>query len=397
MNKKKVVLMAVGSSGGHIFPAFAVSEQLKELFLKQVPKDSLLEIHFVHSGSQLGNQLLSSSSYPVHTISIGGLALGQSFVRRIKTLLKLPVAFVKSVLLIKKIQADVIFGTGGSVTFPVLMAGFFMRKKIAIWEANTSLGLANKILVPFVSKVFTVFSKMKSLSHKKQIWTAYPLRKQIQQVQKHNSKGDLYQSEVSAGDSHFSDSGEPEENSNKTIMSPKNKFKVLVLGGSQGSVFLNQAVGQAVEEADWRKDIFIYHQTGDKSFKELSQKYKSVEGISAFAFLKDIQIYYQECDLIFSRAGSGSVAEMAYCEKAVVLIPLTYSAGGHQLQNANWLVSQNCVQMIQEKNFHAEAFKNKVLELKQNPSQRKQMAQNLKSAYQTEDKISTWLLSQLVL
>ena len=359
MNNKKTVLMAVGSSGGHIFPAFAIAEQLEERFSKQLSKDSSLEIHFVHSGSKLGSELLSSSSYPLHSISIGGLAVGQSFVRKIKTLLQLPIAFFKSALLIKKIKPAVILGTGGSLTFPVLMAGFFMRKKIAIWEGNTSLGLANKVLVTFVSQVFTVFPQVKGLSRKKQIWSAYPLRKQIQQIQ---NRGNLKLGLESSNKNNFNPEPIPEssnkdnfnlelspESSNKNNLNTTNKFKVLVLGGSQGSVFLNQSVSQALEELDWRKDIFIYHQTGDKSFKEFSQKYKSVEGAFAFAFSKDIQSYYQDCDLIFSRAGSGSVAEMAYCEKAVVLIPLTYSAGGHQLQNANWLLSQNCIQMIQEK------------------------------------------------
>ena len=368
MNKKKVVLMAAGSSGGHIYPAFAVAEQLEDAFLKQLPKDSSLEIHFAHSGSQLGDKLLASSSYPVHIISIGGLALGQSFLRKIKTLFQLPIAFFKSVLLIRKIKAEVIFGTGGSVTAPVLIAGFFMRKKIAIWEANTSLGLANKVLAPFVSHIFTVFPKVKGLSQKKQIWSAYPLRKQIQKTQNNSQNNSLF---------------------------PKDKFKILVLGGSQGSVFLNKAVSQALEETNWRKDIFIYHQTGDKSFKEWNQKYESLEGVSAFAFSTEIQNYYQECDLIFSRAGSGSVAEMACFGKAVVLIPLTYSAGGHQFQNALNLSLQNCVEMTPEKDFNSGSFKNKILELKQDSTKRKQLAQNLKNIYQAEDKIASWLLDQL--
>ena len=404
--------MAVGSSGGHIYPAFAIVELLTELFVKKLSKDSLLEIHFVHSGSQLGCQLLSTSAYPIHTISIGGLAVGQGFLKKTKTLFQLPIAFLKSLVLIRQIKADVIFGTGGSLTAPVLIAGFLMRRKIAIWEGNTSLGLANKVLAPFVSQIFTVFPQVKGLSPAKQIWSAYPLRKQIQnsQTQDKRDQSDLSLVDVldiarpfhpvhpSHTTRHSRESGNlsvTEENSKKQELKLKNKFKVLVLGGSQGSVFLNQAVSQALEESDWRKDIFMYHQTGDRSFKELSQKYESVEGIFAFPFSNSIQDYYKECDLIFSRAGSGAIAEIACFGKAVVLIPLTYSAGGHQLQNANWLVSQNCTQMIHEKDFNVEAFKNKILELKQNSAKRGQLAQNLQNIYQAEDKIASWLLSQL--
>ena len=308
-------------------------------------------------------------------------------------------AFLKAGLLIRKIKPDLIFGTGGSVTFPVLTAGFLMRKKTAIWEGNSSLGLANKVLALFVSHVFTVFPKVKGLSYKKQICSAYPLRKQVQQAQKQKDRDPSDRPAgsfpFSAGDSRFQRKDRQGENTKPSGAPQKNQFKVLVLGGSQGSVFLNQTVSQALESVDWRKDIFIYHQTGEKSFNELSQKYKSIAGVSAFAFSKDIQTYYQECDLIFSRAGSGSLAEIALFGKAVVLIPLTYSAGGHQLKNAGWLFSKNCVQMIQEKDFTALSFKNKILELKQSSFQRKQMAQNLKKAYQREDKISPWLLKQL--
>ncbi|MCZ0932394.1 MAG: glycosyltransferase, partial [Oligoflexia bacterium] len=267
-----------------------------------------------------------------------------------------------------KIRAELIFGTGGSVTFPVLMAGFFMRKKTALWEANTSLGLANKYLTPFVPQVFTVFPKVKSLSPQKQIWSAYPLRKQIRQKQK-NSPNDLF---------------------------PKDKFKIIVLGGSQGSVLLNKAVSQAIEETNWRKDIFIYHQTGARSLDWVREKYHSLEGVFAFPFSDSIQVYYKECDLIFSRAGSGSVAEMACFGKAVVLIPLTHSAGGHQLQNALSLSLQNCVEMIPERDFNSESFKSKILELKKDRGKRKQLAQSLQNIYQAEDRIADWLLSQLM-
>lgn len=389
---EKTVLMAVGSSGGHIFPAFALSEQLEALFCKKLPKDSSLKIHFVHSDSQIGKQLLSESSYPVHSISVGGLAAGQGFFKKLKTLFQLPSAFFQSIFLIRKIKADLIFGTGGSVTFPVLTAGFIMRKKIAIWEGNTSLGLANKVLTPFVSHVFTVFPKVKKLSQKKQIWSAYPLRKQVQMARQSGNARPPMSSKLYPSRKSLSSN---EDILQKRHDSNKNKFKVLVLGGSQGSLLLNQAVSQSLEETAWRKDIFIYHQTGDRSFKELNQKYESLEGVFAFAFSKEIQNYYQDCDLLISRAGSGSVAEIACFKKAVILVPLTYSAGGHQLQNASWLSSKNCVQMIKEKDFNTAVFKNKILELKEDSNRRKQLAQNLKNIYHEEDKITPWLLGQL--
>lgn len=371
MSTKQTILMVVGASGGHIYPAVAVADKLTELSLKQV--------HFVHSGSVLGRCILSSFSYPIHEISIGNLAKEQSLFQTIKTILQLPITFIQAVFLIKKIKADVIFGTGGAVTGPVIMAGLLMGRKVTIWEGNKVMGLANRLLAFFVSRIFTVFPLKKF--HKKQTVCAYPLRKQIL-----SSNPKLPEVEKDVRLDHFNKGH---------VESQKNIFKVLILGGSQGSVFLNQVVSEALEEENWRKDIFIYHQTGDKSLGWIQKKYKSFKGVEAFAFCQDIERYYKKSDLIFSRAGSGAIWEMAFYSKALVLIPLTYSAGGHQLHNAKELYSKSLVEMIQERDFNVKSFKDKLIKLKQNEEKRKQLAKNLKMAYKGNGikPIVDWIVS----
>ena len=209
--KKTKVLMAVSPSGGHIYPALAIIEKLKSSsnsttptkpipptqpvpLTKPIPptvmpvvagiqKKPSWEFSIIYNHTPLSQKILQDCSYPCYPVSLGGLATGQAFVNKIKTLLQLPIVFFKSLKILYKTKADIIFGTGGSVTVPVLMAGFVMRKKLAIWEANTSLGLANKFLTPFVSCVFTVFPKVTGLKSKKQKVSAYPLRKKIQSSQ----------------------------------------------------------------------------------------------------------------------------------------------------------------------------------------------------------------------
>lgn len=356
MSKSKVVLMAVGSSGGHIYPALAVAERLKS-------SGEDFKIHFVHSGSLVGKNIFSNLPYSVYEIPIGGLAKGQKLVRKIKTMFQLPMAFIQSLILIKKLKVQIVFGTGGSVTGPVLMAGVLMNCKTAIWEANSSLGLANRWLSPFVSQIFTVFSSLKGVSQKKQKVCAYPLRKKIV-----DRASQLLQTEQD------------------------NIFKVLVLGGSQGSVFLNQAVSQALEDHSWRKNIFIYHQTGEKSFESIKQKYKDLQGVEVFAFRHNIEEYYKKSDLVFSRAGAGAIWEVAFYSKALVLVPLTHSAGAHQLKNSLELSAKNCVEMIQERDFNANTFKEKLIELKQNNDRRKQLALSLKKACSGDgaEQIANW-------
>ena len=209
--KKTKVLMAVSPSGGHIYPALAIIEKLKSSsnsvtptqpvpptkpvpLTKPIPpavmpvatgiqKNPSWEFSIIYNQTPLSQKILKDCSYPCYPVSLGGLATGQAFLNKIKTLFQLPIVFFKSLRIIYKSKADIIFGTGGSVTVPVLMAGFVMRKKLAIWEANTSLGLANKFLTPFVSCIFTVFPKVKGLKSKKQKVSAYPLRKKIQSSQ----------------------------------------------------------------------------------------------------------------------------------------------------------------------------------------------------------------------
>ena len=362
--------MAVGSSGGHIYPAVAVAEELEGILSESSDR---LDIHFVHSGYPLGKKILSSLKYPVHEIFIGGLAKGQSFSQKIKTMFQLPIAFIQSLRLVKKLKAQVILGTGGSVTGPVLISGFLMSCRIAIWEGNAVMGLANRWLAPFVSCVFTVFSKVKGVSQKKQIFCAYPLRKKV---------------------CGFSESVFKEDH-----LKPKGGqaiFKVLILGGSQGSFMINQVVSQALEEESWRKGIFIYHQTGEKSFALMKKRYHSLSGVEAFAFSLNIENYYKQCHLVFSRAGSGAIWEAASYGKAIVLIPLDHSAGGHQLKNALELSSKNCVEMIREQDFNVTVFKDQLIRLKGNEKKRKQLAQSLKKAYQGNGarRIADWILSQ---
>ena len=158
----------------------------------------------------------------------------------------------------------------------------------------------------------------------------------------------------------------------------------MILGGSQGSVFLNQVIAQTVQQEDWRKDLFIYHQTGEKHFKEVQKKYQALKQVKALPFINNIQDYYQNSDLIFSRAGSGAISEIAIFEKPLVLIPLSYSAGGHQKQNALSLFKTQSAELIEEKHFNPKSFKNKILELKTRQSKKNPTSQKPKKNLPTK-------------
>ena len=360
METKKKIGMVVGKSGGHIYPALAVAESLKDL-------NPHVEIHFVHSGGSMARNIFSKFQYPVYEIPLGGLAQGQSFGARIKTLFQLPLAFLKSFFWIRKNNFTSVFGTGGSITGPVLLAGLLNRCSVFAWEGNSTSGLANRYLSFFIPFIFTVFPDVKGLPKKKQILCGYPLRDSLIKHQNFNPQ-----------------------------KSEKDLFKIFIVGGSQGSLLLNQVLARAVQDEKWREDLFIYHQTGQKFYSQIEKIYKDLNGVQALGFISDISKYYQEADLIVARAGSGTIFEVASFKKPLVLIPLSHSAGGHQLQNALKLEAQKQVEMIKESDFNVESFKNIVLSLKSNRSKREAMASSLFNNFKTKGAktIAQWLEGQ---
>ena len=355
--KSKNILMAVSSSGGHILPAVAVAEAIREL-------SSESKVYFVHSGSPTGKKIFSSLSLSAHAIPLGGLAGGQSLKTRFKTLLQLPLAFVRACLLIRKLKIDVVFGTGGAITGPVLLVARLMGRTVALWEGNAVCGLANRLLLPFVSAVFTVFETLPSVPVEKQIHSGYPLRNSFRKIAIKDS--------------------------------PPAYFNVLILGGSQGALTLNSAVSQAIcEDEKWREGILFFHQTGDRDFLRMQEKYQKATGVEYFRFHQNIKRYYEMSHLIFSRGGAGVIAEVSSVGRPLVLVPLSRAAGGHQLQNALELFKKGCVEFIHEKKFTSQKFKTTLLELKTNVEKRNNLSHKIKQNHKSDGafQIARWILS----
>lgn len=349
--------MTVSSSGGHILPAVAVMEAVKELSPES-------KIYFVHSGSQTGKKIFSDLSISAYTIPLGGLAKGQPFQKKLKTLLQLPLAFIRAWLLIRKLKAEVVFGTGGAVTGPILLMARLMSRTTALWEGNVICGLANRLLLPFVSVVFTVFKTVPSVPVKKQIQSGYPLRKSFKNLSAEHSE--------------------------------KEYFNVLILGGSQGASGLNDAVSKALcEEGNWQEGIFFYHQTGDRDFQRIQEKYQAALNVECFRFHQNIKKYYEMSDLIFSRGGSGVIAEVSALGRPLVLVPLSHVAGGHQTQNALELYKTGCAEFIHEKDFNSHKFKTTLLELKNNKEKRDELSKKIKQNHKPDGafQIARWILT----
>lgn len=398
MGPSKNIVIVSGRSGGHAFPALAVAEALLEL-------ESDLKIHLIHTGNSLEKEIFSKEGWITYTLSPLALAGGVSFISRLKTLFFLPFVFVRVFFLIVRVWPRAVFGTGGAISAPVLLSAFFLGRRRAAWEGNTVCGLANRLLTPFLPTLFTVFPNVPKISERKQTLCGYPLRKGFYQKplekgyplpEKKAPNSSLKELPKGKGQDSLVPDFLEEKESKFNKRGDVSSFQVLVLGGSQGSSLLNQVVSEALLEESWRQGVFIFHQTGKRDFSSLREKYKGIKGVEAFSFSSHIKDYYKKCDLIFSRAGSGALAEVSAMGKPLVLVPLSGTAGDHQVQNAIHLERQKMTEWISEKELTAETFKKKVLQLKNNPEKRKTLAQNIIKRHKPEGAltIARWLLKK---
>ena len=173
---------------------------------------------------------------------------------------------------------------------------------------------------------------------------------------------------------------------------------MLILGGSQGALVLNEAVSQAIcENEQWREGIFFFHQTGQRDFIKRKEKYQktAVAAVECFPFHQNIRKYYEMSHLIFSRSGSGVIAEVSAIGRPLVLVPLSRMAGGHQLQNTLELFKKGCVEFIDEKDWTAQKFKTTLLELKNNEEKRDRLSMQIKKNHEPDGalKIARWILN----
>ena len=373
--KSESVLIVVGRSGGHIFPAMAVAEALEQL-------SPNLKIHFIHSGTPMEKEFFSKTNHSTHSISTGALA-GGSFVSKLKTLIFLPIVFLRAFFVIWQIRPRAVLGTGGAISGPVLLSAFLQRRRRAVWEGNAVCGLTNRLLAPFVPVVFTVFPDIPNIPTKKQSLCGYPLRKRFL-----SSPADGVRQTVE------SPARESLQTTVKNSVPKKEAFNALVIGGSQGSLRINQTVSQALQEEAWREGIFIFHQTGKKDFPSIREKYRNLKGVEAFPFSSHIRDYYEKCDVIFSRAGSGAIAEISAVGKALVLIPLSGTAGDHQLKNSAHLANKGQAENIPEEQFTPETFKNTLLSLKNNTQKREELSQKIQQRHNPNgaSSIARWLI-----
>jgi UDP-N-acetylglucosamine--N-acetylmuramyl-(pentapeptide) pyrophosphoryl-undecaprenol N-acetylglucosamine transferase len=345
------VILSGGGTGGHIFPAIAIANEIKKL----VPD---AEILFVGAENKMEMEKVPAAGYKIIGIPIAGL-------QRKFTLsnLKLPLLILKSLSITKKIirdfKPDVVVGTGGYASGPLVKAAISKGVPTLLQEQNSYAGITNKILSKRASIICVAYENMDRFFPKQKIiLTGNPVRQDI------------------------SDISNKKEEAIKYFSLDPNKKTLLVIGGSLGAKSINEAIGKGIKILS-ENNIQLIWQTG-KSYAEISKQQTKdflSKNIYSFEFISKMDFAYAAADLVVSRAGASSVSELCNTSKACILVPSPYVAEDHQTKNAMALVNKNAALLVKDSDAQSQLVNN-VIELFSNEINQEELKKNIiKLAY----------------
>ncbi|MGI2261835.1 undecaprenyldiphospho-muramoylpentapeptide beta-N-acetylglucosaminyltransferase [Candidatus Cardinium hertigii] len=310
------ILVGCGGTGGHIYPAIAIADGIK----KQVPDATFLFVGTKKS-SEVG--LVVAAGYPIVRISIKGLKRNSL----IKNLL-IPFLLLKSLYqvrrIIKSFKPDLVIGTGGYASFPTLFVASMQKIPTLIQEQNSIAGLTNRLLSKWVDKVCTGYSHVIFPCEKEKIvYTGNPIRSSLCTFQEDRMDALEY----------FS------------FSSYQNKKCLLVVGGSGGAKILNTTM-LAWKDHLSNLDIQIIWITGKRYFERINKAMHDYAYVKCYPYLSNMEMAYAAADIVVSRAGALSIAELCVWRKPTILVPSSNVVKDHQTKNSLPLAHQGAVILI---------------------------------------------------
>ena len=345
--KKLKVIVSGGGTGGHIFPAIAIAKSLER-------KVEDIELLFVGSKDRMEMQKVPDSGYKIEGLWISGFQ--RSFSR--KNLLfpfKLISSLIKSRKIIRRFQPDLVIGTGGFASGPVLYEASRKGVPSVIQEQNSYPGITNKLLAKSVHKICVAYDNMERFFPKeKLIFTGNPIRKEI-----------------------LNSSNKREEGKNFFKLH-NGRITVLVVGGSLGAKTINESINNNLEEFK-KEQLNLIWQTGVSYENQAKESVKNinVSGIQSYKFIKEMDLAYAAADIIVSRAGAIAISELCYVGKPVILVPSPNVAEDHQTQNAQSLVNKNSALMVKDVESRRKLVE-EIKSLSRNKDLQKELSRNIK-------------------
>ena len=324
------LLVAAGGTGGHVFPALAVAEELVGR-----GRCSAEALQFLGTTRGLEARLIEDAGFSYRALAAAGLK-GIGGWLRLRNAAVLPRTFVQALGALRAFRPDVVMGMGGYAAGPVLLEAALAAIPTLLVEPNASPGFTNKALAPFVSLAAIGFEETARAFGAKARLTGLPVRRAFFEIP-------------------------PREH--------RPPFTVLVVGGSQGSAALNCCLVNGLPLLAMRPLEFI-HQTGERDFRLVREAYKASNvQAEVYAFIDNMAAAFARADLIISRAGASTVGEIAAARKAALLVPFPSATDQHQLGNARAFARAGAARLIEQAELNVQRLVNEIDGLLASPRQ----------------------------
>lgn len=343
------VIMTGGGTGGHIYPAIAIADKIKE-------KNPDAEIIFAGTEKGLEKTLVPANGYRLEYITVSGFNR-KNLLMNVKTAADLAKGMAQSKKLIREFKPDVVIGTGGYVCGPVIKAAQKAGIRCFIHEQNAYPGLTNKMLEAHVEKVFLGFERagMYFKHPEKQVFVGNPVRESFFNITR--------------------------EEAREALGIPQDRFVILSFGGSGGAGRINKAMISVLEHVNGSDDTELYFGTGNAYYDAIQseledRKITPAENVHIMKYIDEMDKYLNAADVVISRAGALSLAEITVAGRCAILIPSPNVTGNHQYHNARAVADRDGAFLIEEKDLTDEGLIEKIMQLKNSPGLCDEMGRN---------------------
>lgn len=349
-NKKKYTYFITGGgTGGHIYPAVAICEALKN-------DPETKEIFYVGNPNNLEYEITKKMGYKFLPVKVSGMPRKISF-KLIKWFIELQFAIFKALFYIKKYKPDAIFGTGGYVSAPALFAGQINGTPFMIHDCDAQPGIVSKYIAPNAKAVSLAFEiSKKCMKCDKVHINGNPIREEFKTLSKEEARKNL---------------------------GLENKTTLCIMGGSQGANSINSASVNILKELTQKYNLQIIFQTGKKNFEKVITELKEVypdfdknPNIIIKPYFNNMTSVLKASDIAVSRAGSLSLSELCACSIASILIPYPHAAADHQRKNANFMVEKRAALYLEDADTTKDTLLIAIEQILDNPEKLKTIQQN---------------------
>ena len=352
------IVLTGGGTGGHLYPLVAVAEKIKQKLGPEV------EFLYMGSGAEMEKKIMAEEGITAKHVLSGKMRRYFSLMNLVDVF-KLPLGFIQSLAILLWYMPDAIFSKGGYVAVPVVLAAWCYRIPVMMHESDSIPGISNQFLAKFASRIAV----------------AYPSAEQYFPKEKTALVGNPIRHQVTEGNAKML---------RQELNFTESKKIILVLGGSQGSEIINDAILHILPKLLFSYQII--HQTGEKNYKRVLEEAAlqgikvGREGYAVFGFMNanKLRDAFALCDLVVSRAGATFITEIAANGKPSILIPLDGSANEHQRMNAYEIAQVGGALVLEETNLGEHMLGQKIDDILSNNELMEGMSREIKKFYHAE-------------